>query len=119
MIDRAERLVLNDQVKSVSKSEDIHTRLVAGDESWIHYLDSVTKKRVHAMDRSEVPHLRHWQVMSTFLGYFKGVILMIYYKLAGTSITQEYYSNLVKQLRVVMKKNNDGGEASHRCPSFT
>ena len=54
------------------------------------------------------PHLRNTQpsaskVMATVFWDSKGIIL-IDYKPAGTSITREYYANVIKQLRVAIKE---------------
>ena len=38
---------------------------------------------------------------------FKGIIL-IDYKPAGTSVTGEYYANVIKQLRVAIKEKQRG-----------
>ena len=43
------------------------------------------------------------KVMSTVFWDSKGIIL-IDYKPAGTSITGEYYANVIKQLRVAIKE---------------
>ena len=43
--------------------------------------------------------------MATVFWDSKGIIL-IDYKPAGTSITGEYYANVIKQLRVAIKEND-------------
>ena len=55
------------------------------------------------------------KVMATVFWDSKGIIL-IDYKPAGTSITGEYYANVIKQLRVAIRKTK--GKASCWCPSF-
>ena len=47
------------------------------------------------------------KVMATVFWDSKGIIL-IDYKLAGTSITGEYYANVIKQLRVAVKEKRRG-----------
>ena len=47
------------------------------------------------------------KVMATVFWDSKGVIL-IDYKPAGTSVTGEYYANVIKQLRVAMKEKRRG-----------
>ena len=47
------------------------------------------------------------KVMATVFWDSKGIIL-IDYKPAGTSITGEYYANVIKQLRVAIKEKRRG-----------
>ena len=54
--------------------------------------------------------------MATFFGDSKGIIL-IDYKPAGTSITGEYYVNVIKKIRVAIN-GKPKGKASCWCPSF-
>ena len=56
------------------------------------------------------PHLRNFvpsKVMATVFWNSKGIIL-IDYKPAGTSITGEYYVNVIEQLRVAIKEKRRG-----------
>ena len=54
--------------------------------------------------------------MATVFWDSKGIIL-IDYKSAGTSVTGEWYVNVIKQLRVAIKERTKG-KASCWCPSF-
>ena len=103
--------------------EDFHTRLVTGDETWLHHWDPDTKKESIQWKRpgSSPPKKFRTQpsasmVMATVFWDSKGIIL-IDYKPAGTSITREYYANVIKQLRVAIKEKTKG-KASCWCPSF-
>ena len=46
-------------------------------------------------------------VMATFFWGLKGIILTDY-KPAGTSITGEYYANVIKQVRIAIKEKRWG-----------
>ena len=52
MQDRQQRVESSQELLEVynANPEDFHTRLVTGDETWLHHLDPDTKKRVHAME---------------------------------------------------------------------
>ena len=91
--------------------EDFHARLVTGDETWLHHWDPNTKKEPMQWNHpGSLPPKKFRtkpsasKVMATVFWDSKGIIL-IDYKPAGTSITGEYYANVIKQLRVLLKKN--------------
>ena len=76
---------------------DIHTCLVTGDETWLHYL----KK----WERTGSSHLRHIEPnhqpereWPRFLGDSKKECSIP----TGTLITGEYYANVIKQLMVAI-----------------
>ena len=103
--------------------EDFHTRLVTGDETWLHHWDPDTKKESMQWKHPGSPPPKKFRtqpsaskVMATVFWDSKGIIL-IDYKPAGTSITGEYYANVIKQLRVAIKEKKKG-KASCWCPSF-
>ena len=52
MQDRQQRLESSQELLEVynANPEDFHTRLVTGDETWLHHWDPDTEKRVHAME---------------------------------------------------------------------
>ena len=52
MQDRQQRVESSQELLEVynANPEDFHTRLVTGDETWLHHWDPDTKKRVHAME---------------------------------------------------------------------
>ena len=86
--------------------EDFHTRLVTGDETWLHHWDPDTKNESMQWKRPGSPPPKKFRtqssaskVMAMVFWDSKGIIL-IDYKPAGTSITGEYYANVIKQLRV-------------------
>ena len=90
--------------------EDFHTRLVAGDETWLHHWDRDTKKESMQWKGPGSPPPKKFctqpsdsKVMTTVFWDSKGIIL-IDCKPAGTSITGEYYANVIKQLRVAIKE---------------
>ena len=56
------------------------------------------------------------KVMAMVFWDSRGIIL-IDYKRAGTSITGEYYANVIKRLRVAIKEKTKG-KAGCWCPSF-
>ena len=87
--------------------EDFHTRLVTGDGTWLHHWDPDTKKESMQWKRPGSPQPSASKVMATVFWDSKGIIL-IDYKPAGTSITGEYYANVIKQLRVAIKEKRRG-----------
>ena len=103
--------------------EDFHTCLVTGDETWLHHWDPDTKKESMQWKHPGSPPPKKFRtqpsaskVMATVFWDSKRIIL-IDYKLAGTSITGEYYANVIKQLRVAIKEKTKR-KASCWCPSF-
>ena len=103
--------------------EDFHTRLVTGDETWLHHWDPDTKKESIQWKHPGSPPPKKFRtqpsaskVMAMVFWDSKGIIL-IDYKPADTSITGEYYANVIKQLRVAIKEKTKG-KASCWCPSF-
>ena len=94
--------------------EDFHTHLVTGDETWLHHWDPDTKKESMQWKRPGSPPPKKFctqpsasKVMAMVFWDSKGIIL-IDYKPAGTSITGEYYANVIKQLRVAIKEKRRG-----------
>ena len=94
--------------------EDFHTRLITGDETWLHHWDPDTKKgsMQWKCPGSPPPKKFHTEpsaskAMATVFWDSKGIIL-IEYKPAGTSIIGEYYANVIKQLRVAIKEKRRG-----------
>ena len=94
--------------------EDFHTCLVTGDETWLHHWDPDTKKESMQWKHPGSPPPKKFRtqpsaskVMATVFWDSKGIIL-IDYKPAGTSITGEYYANVIKQLRVAIKEKRRG-----------
>ena len=116
MQDRQQRVESSQELLEVysANPEDFHTRLVTGDETWLHHWDPDTKKE--SMQRkcpgSPPPKKFRTQpsaskVMARVFLDSKGIIL-IDFKPAGTSITGEYYANVIKQLRVAIKEKRRG-----------
>ena len=121
MQDRQQRVESSQELLEVynANPEDFHTRLVTGDETWLHHWDPDTKKESMQWKRPGSPPPKKFctsQVMATVFWDSKGIIL-IDYKPAGTSITGEYYANVIKQLRDAIKETTKG-KASCWCPSF-
>ena len=94
--------------------EDFLTRLVTGDETWLHHWESDTKKESMQWKRPGSPPPKKFRtqpsaskVMTTVFWDSKGIIL-IDYKPAGISITREYYANVIKQLRFAIKGKRRG-----------
>ena len=97
-----------------ANSEDFHTRFVTGNETWLHHWDPDTKKESMQWKHPGSPPPKKFRaqpsaskVMATVFWDSKGIIL-IDYKPAGTSITGEYYANVIKQLRVAIKEKRRG-----------
>ena len=125
MQDRQQRVESSQELLEVynANPEDFHTRLVTGDETWLHHWDPDTKKESMQWKHPGSPPPKKFRtqpsaskVMATVFWDSKGIIL-IDYKPAGTSITGEYYANVIKQLRVAIKKKTKG-KASCWCPFF-
>ena len=125
MQDRQQRVESSQELLEVynANPEDFHTRLVTGDETWLHHWDPDTKKESMQWKHPGSPPPKKFRtqpsaskVMVTVFWDSKGIIL-IDYKLAGTSITGEYYANVIKQLRVAIKEKTKR-KASCWCPSF-
>ena len=79
-----------------------HTRLVTGDETWLHHWDPDTKKESMQWKHPGSPSPKKFRsqpsaskVMATVFWDSKEIIL-IDYKPVGTSITGEYYANVIK-----------------------
>ena len=114
--DRQQRVESSQELLEVynTNPEDFHTCLVTGNETWLHHWDPDTKKRVHAMEASWLTPPKKFRtqpsaskVMATVFWDAKRIIL-IDYKPAGTSVTGEYYANVIKQLRVAIKEKQRG-----------
>ena len=95
--------------------EDFHTCLVTGDETWLHHWDPDTKKESMQWKCPGLPPPKKFRtqplaskVMATVFWDSKGIIL-IDYKPTGTSITGEYYADVIKQLRVAIKEQEAHG----------
>ena len=115
MQDRQQRVELSQELLEVysANPEDFHTRLVTRDETWLHHWDPDTKKESMQWKRPGAPPAKKFRtqpsaskVMATVFLDSKGIL--IDYKPAGTSITGEYYANVIKQLRVAIKENIEG-----------
>ena len=107
MQDRQQRVESSQELLEVynANPEDFHTRLVTGDETWLHHWDPDSKKESMQWKHpgSSPPKKFRTQpsaskVMATVFWDSKGIIL-IDNKPAGTSITGEYYASVIKQLR--------------------
>ena len=116
MQDRQQRVESSQELLEVynANPEDFHTRLVTGDETWLHHLDPDTKKESMQWKHSgSLPPKKFRtqpsasKVMALVFWDSKG-ITMIDYKPAGTLITGEYYANVIKQLRVAIKEKRRG-----------
>ena len=138
MIDRVERLVLNNRGIKVAKLASecsisngsvytiIHEHLGMSKGSarwvprnlnmqdWLHHWDPDTKKESMQWKHPGSPPPKKFRtqpsaskVMATVFWDSKAIIL-IDYKPAGTSITGEYYANVIKQLRVAIKEKRRG-----------
>ena len=125
MQDRQQRVESSQELLEAynANPEDFHTRLVTGDETWLHQWDSDSKKESMQWKHPGSPPPKKFRtqpsaskVTATVLWDSKGIIL-IDYKPAGTSFTGEYYANVIKQLRVAIKEKRRG-EASCWRPSF-
>ena len=106
--DHQQRVESSQELLEVSNAnpEDFHTRLVTGDETWLHHWDPDTKNESMQWKRPGSPPPKKFRTQSSASKVIamvfwdsKGIIL-IDYKPAGTSITGEYYANVIKQLRV-------------------
>ena len=115
MQDRQQRVESSQELEVYNANpEDFHTRLVTGDETWLHHWDPDTKKESMQWKRPGSPPPKKFRtqpsaskVMATVFWDSKGIIL-IDYKPAGTSITGEYYANVIKQLRAAIKEKRRG-----------
>ena len=97
MQDRQQRVESSQELLEVynANPEDFHTRLVTGDETWLHYWDPDTKKESMQWKHPGSPPPKKFRtqqsaskVMATEFWFSNGIIL-IDYKPAGTSITGE------------------------------
>ena len=116
MQDRQQRVESSQELLEVynANPEDFHTRLITGDETWLHHWDPDTKKESMQWKRPGSPPPKKFRtqpsaskVMAMVFWDSKGIIL-IDYKPACTSITGEYYANVIKQLRVAIKEKRRG-----------
>ena len=116
MQDRQQRVESSQELLEVynANPEDFHTRLVTGDETWLHHWDPDTKKESMQWKHPCSPPPKKFRiqpsaskVMATVFWDSKGIIL-IDNKPAGTSITGKYYANVIKQLRVAIKEKRRG-----------
>ena len=116
MQDRQQRVESRQELLEVYNvnPEDFRTHLVTGDETWLHHWEPDTKKESMQWKHPGSPPPKKFRtqpsaskVMATVFWDSKGIIL-IDYKPAGTSITGEYYANIIKQLRVAIKKKRRG-----------
>ena len=116
MQDRQQRIESSQELLELynANPEVFHTRLVTGDETWLHHWDPNTKKESMQWKRPGPPPPKKFRtqpsaskVMATVFWDSKGIIL-IDYKPAGTSVTGEYYANVIKQLRVAIKGKRRG-----------
>ena len=115
MQDRQQRVESSQELLEVynANPEDFHTHLVTRDETWLHHWDPDTKESMQwKHPGSPLPKKSRTQpspskVMATVLWDSKGIIL-IDYKPAGTSITGEYYANVIEQLGVAIKEKRSG-----------
>ena len=116
MQDHQQRVESSQELLEVynANPEDFHTRLVTGDETWLHHWDLATKKESMQWKHPGSPPPKKFctqpsasKVMTTVFWDAKGIIL-IDYKPAGTSITGEYYANVIKQLRIAIKEKGRG-----------
>ena len=116
MQDRQQRVESSQELLEVynANPEDFHTRLVTGEEIWLHHWDPDTKKESMQWKQPGSPPPKKFRtqpsaskVMATVFRDSKGIIL-IDYKPAGTSITGKYYANVIKQLRVAIKEKRRG-----------
>ena len=62
MQDRQQRVESSQEILEVysTNPEDFHTRLVTGDETWLHHWDPDTKKESMQWKRPGSPHLRNF-----------------------------------------------------------
>ena len=120
MQDRQQRVESSQELLEVynANPEDFHTRLVTGDETWLHHWDPDTKKEPMQWKRPGSPPPKKFRtqqsaskVMATVFWDSKGIIL-IDYKPAGTSIIGEYCVNVIKQLRIAIKEKRMGKQAA-------
>ena len=104
MQDRMQRVESSQELLEVynANPEDSRTRLVTGDETWLHHWDLDTKKESMQRKRPGSPPPKKFRtqpsaskVMATMFWDSKGIIL-IDYKPADTSIAGEYYANVIK-----------------------
>ena len=116
MQDHQQRVESSQELLEVynANPEDFHTCLVTGDETWLHHWDPDTKKESMQWKHPGSPPPKKFRtqpsaskVMATVFWDSKGIIL-IDNKPVGTSITGEYYANVIKQLRVAIKEKRRG-----------
>ena len=116
MQDHQQRVESSQELLEVynANPEDFHTRLITGDETWLHHWDPDTKKESMQWKHPGSPQPKKFRtqpsaskVMAMVFWDSKGIIL-IDYKPAGTSITGEYYANVIKQLKVAIKEKRRG-----------
>ena len=109
MQDRQQKLESSQELLEMynANPEDFHTRLVTGDETWLHHWNQNTKKASMQWKRPNLdisyPIISQQENGHHIFGRQRDY--MTDYKPAGTSITGDYYTNVIKQLRVAIKEN--------------
>jgi len=90
------------------------SRIITGDETWIHHLDSDHHPGVDAVETRQlssaqaVPHSTvGWKVMSTIFWDCKGM-LMVDYIPQKTIMTGPYYGEVLTNLRQAVKEKRRG-----------
>ena len=80
--------------------EDFHTHLVTGDETWLHHWDPDTKKESMQWKRQQGNSHGVLGLQRDYIDRLQACF--------NTSITGEYYANVIKQLRVAITENRRG-----------
>ena len=102
--DRQQRVESSQELLEVynANPEDFHTHLATGDKTWLHHWDQDNKKESMQWKHPGSPPPKKFRtqpsaskVMASVFWDSKGIIL-IDYKPTGTSITGEYYANVIK-----------------------
>lgn len=98
--------------------DDIISRLVTGDETWVHMYDPESKMESMEWRTSDEGAPKKFKVqssagkvMATIFWDCKGILLIDYLE-KGKTVTGEYYANVLKQLREAIKEKRRGKLAS-------
>lgn len=99
---------------SASNREEFLSRIVTGDETWVHYYDPESKQESMQWHKKGTPAPIKFRrtpsagkVMATIFWDSKG-ILLVDYKDKGTTITGAYYADVLRSVREAIKEKRRG-----------
>ena len=98
-----------------ANSDNVLSRIVTGDETWIHHWDPDTKQKSMQWKHANSPPPRKFRtqqsagkIMATVFWDCKGVLLVDYLPHKTTMTGSSYYGELLKNLRQAVKEKRRG-----------